>query len=704
MNKLSRFHKLMACVLLMVGPIAFADTLYLRDGEQAQGSLKAMTPDTVVFDGVEGEIRLEKSDVSRIQLQRVRQWDDVTQAEQISDADLKAVLANQPAADDFPADGFVTLLDRFTFDLTEPGVIKATQRTISKVLRQRGEEVATVNVLYFEDTAKAEIDFALTVTPDGRVLRLSDAAVKEESLFAGVPGYRRLSRLRFAAKEPRPGSVIDVQRTVTRTRVPVVEPFYVELMFREPAPIVRKEVMVIVPADAEETVAWQLDIPENGVFKTVTTLGEAGPVAATRRVEGENVVLTWTLTQPQPGISDAPLMPPVQTFVPKLTLGEAQSWETLAEAYAAKLADVAPVSEALKSKAVELAAQGGAGAIHDFVARNVRLAPVPIFAYSLVPRPGDETLRLGMGNELDKNFLYYQMLEAAGVPCSFALLRDRSEGPACLGVASLRGFSHGGVYLEKERTFSDASIDVLPFGVLPGLLQGGWALPVTADAEPVRIEEASLKDEPQTVEFDARLDTEGNLSMTVTLRACGNQAAPFRGLKTLSDQDVRVQLQQLVSDNHPGGILNSYTTTDLADLSVPPVITLECTVPGYGVTAGDDLMMFNVPLTGFSAEEVGRPDRELGLFWNNKMRQRIEGVIHLPAGFRVYSMPQKVAFKSSVADYKVRFKKAASKLEFRQTYDLKVSSAPASAYSDYKQSLELRADLARQRIILMRAQ
>ena len=65
--------------------------------------------------------------------------------------------------------------------------MKETVRHIALIPQQRGEDVATTNVWYFEATDAPRVDFALTVTPEGRVLHLSDAALKSESIYSRLP-------------------------------------------------------------------------------------------------------------------------------------------------------------------------------------------------------------------------------------------------------------------------------------------------------------------------------------------------------------------------------------------------------------------------------------------------------------------------------------------------------------------------------------
>ena len=177
---------------------ALTDTIYLREGEEEGGRLLAMTAGAVRFEGRHGVKILDKTDVVKIQLQRARQFDEVQTADQITDPDLKACIESQPSPADYPAAGSVTLLERQVYDLTEAGLVKDTVRRIVKVMQQRGEDVATTSMWYFEDTDTPHVDFALTVTPDGRVLHLSDAALKNESIYASLPDYRRLARFRFA--------------------------------------------------------------------------------------------------------------------------------------------------------------------------------------------------------------------------------------------------------------------------------------------------------------------------------------------------------------------------------------------------------------------------------------------------------------------------------------------------------------------------
>ncbi len=664
---------------------AGADTLYLRDGEQHPGRLEKMTEDTVWFESPEGVLEYPKSDVLKIQLQQARQYDEVETVDQITDPDLLACLESLPGREQFPAAGYVTLLHRQTIDLREEGVMKETVRHIALILQQRGEDVATANVWYFEDTDEPRVDFALTVTPEGNVLHLSDAALKSESIYSRLPEYQRLARLRFACKEPRPGCVIDVQYTVERKRGGPFEPVYATAVFREQEPIQRKEVIVLTPEGEAKRITSDLHAP-----------GE---------VQGESSEQdhTWKLARVQPGLPTEPFMPPLTHIGPTLTIAEAASWDELARAYDSALAELPPLSSALAARAKELAGAGGAAAVRHFVARNIRTAPVSHWHFRIVPHDPNATAQRGVANELDKNVLYWRMLEAAGIEASFALVRSREAGPWPAGTPSLRAFDRSAVYIPSIEAFTSAESDVLPFETLPGSLQGTCALgfPYGADT-PELTQRAKPENERDATRFEAVLNEDGSLALAVTFSATGNAQAGLRGLKDLDEQMLRNRLTQFAAFLHPSAVLEDYEVSDLADLAVPPELTLRCRIPEFAVKAGDDLMMFTLPAVSYSAHMVGRPSRGFPMFWDHASMETTEGTITLPGGYEVYSLPEAETFTSEVAEYRAQLSAKDGAVVFEDMYALKVAEAPASAYPGYKQCLERRAGLARQRIILSR--
>ena len=685
-----RSRVLASALVALICLAAAADTLYLRDGEQQAGQLVRMKKSKLWFEGREGVSVYDKAEVHKVQLQRARRFDEVDTVDKIADPDLLAAIDSQPSEQDFPAAGYVVLLERRTFDLSEEGTVLDTTRLIAKVLRQRGEDVATQSAWYYEDTDVPRVDYALTVTPDGRVLHLDDAALKNESIYASFPTYRRLARFRFACKEPRPGSILDVQYTVERKRGGPLEPFYTRELFRGEQPILRKEIIARVPAERR------------------LSAQEFGPkgITPTHALENGMNVLTCVLDTPQPGIVPEPFMPPTSTIAPSLTLGEGATWDALIAAYIDALEELPPLPDDLVAKAKQLAEDAGAnsavGAIHSFVARGIRTAPVSHLQYGLKPHAPGETAQRGLANELDKNVLYYRMLQAAGIDCAFSFVRGRNRGPLADKVPSLRAFDHSAVRLASG-IYSTTVSDALSWDALPVAMQGADALIIeTGGAGTTTTPRPVPAAELEGTEFEGTLSPDGRLVLAVTYSATGNAAQWFRQMKDMDDQQLRNQLQQIAGAIHPAAVLTDLEQTDLADLTKNPRLTLHCDIPAYATTAGDDLMLFTLPALFYDARAVGRPSREHPLHWSNVAMETASGVIQLPEGFTVYSLPDTVNFDSDTVSYQASLETADGALTFSDRYTLKAPEAPREAYGDFKTCVEQRARLPRQRIILAR--
>ena len=688
-----------------------ADTLYRRDGEQAQGRLKSMSPDQVVFSTHGADQTLPKKEVIRIQLQQPRRFDEIDRVDQITDPELKTCIANNPSEKTYPDDGSVILFQQRIFDLTTPGIVRETVRTISKVLRQRGEDTASITILYFEDTDQPAIDFALTATPDGRVLHLDDAALKNESLYARMADYRRLARLRFACKEPRPGSILDVQYTVARKRDPQLEPFYVEELFQGPSPILRKELLVRIPAAHEDELVVDTSNAQSGAWKAKRSLFKISSskpdaqryVEESRKLEGEVVCRSWHLKTPQPGIIEEPNMPPLRNFVPTITLARRSSPGEITQIFSGILEKLPPLPDPINQKAIALAQEGGARSIYNYVTRNIRSIPVPHTQFRMTPHPAADVIKRGIGNELDKNVVYFQMLEAANIPCTFTLIRDRRQGNPPKAIASIREYGRSAVYLPQDKKYVTTIGDVFSFDTIPADFQSAVALPIVSSNPIIRwIEEEKPEKEQVASAVEATLNKAGDLEMTITYTVTGNAEATFRALKDLDDEQFQIQMQQMAGMLHPSALLKSFKKTDLADLNLPPSLTLTCSIPGYATKAGEALMLFNLPGLEYNAGDVGRPDRTQPLFFAHVASEVCHIALHLPEGYGVYALPGNVKTKSPLATYQGRFKKTCNQIIFDDSYQLKTNHAEKEAYPAYKHCHEMRADVARQRIILMK--
>ncbi|MCK5379925.1 MAG: DUF3857 domain-containing protein, partial [Candidatus Latescibacteria bacterium] len=276
-------------VLIALGSLLYAretarntDVLYTKKGEEYVGRLLEISEDRVVFQHiVEGRMEFELSDVQRVELGKSRAGDAWRTVGDIKDETLLNALDSAPPESEVPHSGYLTLYQEATYKLHEDGSVRITKRKIQKVFKERGKRVANNALYYMSDNSAAQIDFGRTVTAEGAIIPISDAAIQEGSVFSQYPDYQNLNKKHSALKKVKEGSVIDYQTTVIVEQADFLHSFLVDVSFGDREPILRKTVKVIVPKGVE--CAYQM-----------LRLGTDGPYSVEETDDG-GLQYTWTL-------------------------------------------------------------------------------------------------------------------------------------------------------------------------------------------------------------------------------------------------------------------------------------------------------------------------------------------------------------------------------------------------------------------------
>ncbi len=145
-----------------------------------------------------------------------------------------------------------------------------------------------------------------------------------------------------------------------------------------------------------------------------------------------------------------PLQPPWETFAPTLWIAESSNkWSAVAGEYLGSIADRLVLDSALTNQVRELIAQAPTpeaktAAIAAFVQTNCTYKAIEFGRRARVPNSPAEIARNKYGDCKDHSVLLQQMLTAAGVPASLALVA--STGPVQPDLPSLDQFNHMIVY------------------------------------------------------------------------------------------------------------------------------------------------------------------------------------------------------------------------------------------------------------------
>ena len=685
------------------------DVLYTKKGEEYVGRLSTVSADSVVFEHVmEGGMAFALPDVQRVELGRSRPGDMWRTIEEIDDPVLLEALENAPSEEEFPNAGHVTIYRETAYRLNRGGSSDVTSRKIQKVFKERGKAVANNTLYYLSSNSRGRIDFGRTITAEGEVVPLSDAAIQDGSVFAAYPEYRDLNKKQSALKKVREGSIIDYQTTVHEEGTSTLWPFLAtsSLGDREPA---RKIVLsVTVPEEVDCT--YQMLRFESDWPSSLEQLGDGF------------VRYTW-IQEDTEELEPENFMPTTNDLWPRVAIAPKTTWDDLGREYASVVASVSPGEEIVRTVAELIEGRSSrwekAEAIYTFMIKEIRTIPVPYSLYSRVPQDINEVFARKYGNDLDKTVLFLAMLRQAEIPANLCLIVPQSHGALMDQVPSLGHFSDCLVRIEgrsgilrrilrrgtpeSECIYTSVLDEKMPFGDLDAGYQHVQGLRIDRkDSRLIRTPLLPADREAALNRADVEIAEDGTFTVEESTRYTGGTAASIRGFKVLREEEVTKRIQAMVAGIHPNAEMITYEMSDLEDLDVPVELTVTYRITDYPLRAGEKLMAFHLPNLEYSAQDVGKQTRVHPLDWSSRTRTTNRYTLRLPEGFTVYHLPDDVSYDIPLLSYTAGFETKDGTIVFTDEYLRRHIEAPAEIYPEFKKGIETRAKLSKEWIVLER--
>ena len=671
------------------------DVLYMRKGEEYVGRLVEITEDKVMFDlAEEGRKTFELSEVQRVELGKSRPGSNWRTVEDIDDPLLLQIIDMSASADSvYAGAGYVTLYQEHAYTLCEDGSVENTERTIQKVFLERGKRVANGARYYLSESSQATIDFGRTVTAEGEVVPVSDAAIQDGSVYSNYPDYQNLHKKNWALKKVKEGAIVDYQTRVSKERTGPLMPFCVDVSFGDNEPVIKEILKVTVPKKAACT------------FDTLRF--EKGRYAVEEQADA--MVYTWTVEN-NPELIVENSMPVGGDLWPRVAFAPKASWKELGKAYAAVLNKHLKRNKALK-KQVKALIKGKkrkadkARALYEYMVKEIRTIPVPYHLYSLEPKDITQTYQKRYGNNLDKSLLFLGMLQQARIPARLCLIVPQNGGALMDKVPSLKHFTDClvRVELKDEAVYASVLDEKVPFGALNGQVQNVKGLLIDRKrAKLITTPLLTAQQEAEQRTITVTISEDGTFSVYEEGEYTGQSAADLRGVKVMKEEELKKAFQRSVSSIHPNAEMVRYTISDLNDLGTPVKYTLDYRIKDYALRAGETLIAFQIPDLDYTASSVGKATRVHPLDWATRTLERNSYTFETPEGFKVYHLPAPIRYNMPFMTYNAEFEQQDGRIIFSDAFQRMVIQAPASAYPQYKQGIETRARVAKEWIVLER--
>jgi len=508
---------------------------------------------------------------------------------------------------DQPDDPFIFLLDDGVVRVEADGRITRTYRQVVQILNQDAvEDWAEQSFSYDASRESLRVNWVRVVKPDGTVI--SDGPSHEQESLAPValtaPVYSNSKVVRITLGGVAPGTIVDYSYTVVRFQPPMPGDFYSSWSVHNSRRTRRSRFILDMPAGLAPRIQER-----NLHFRPTIT------------VAGGRKISVWA-TQEVPRVEREPYAGEPDTVYAGIDVAGAVSWSDIARWYAGLARDRTVVTPALAAKLGQVVAGAATlndsiKAVHRWVAQDIRYVSLSLGLGGYQPRVPAAVYETAYGDCKDKATLFIAALARLGVTAYPVLLS--SDGNADSTLPSVGQFDHMIAAIArrgaKSYQYADLTADLVPFGLLPSVEQGSFALVVHPDGrgEPVTLPEDSLGTNRSLATLTGTLDTAGIFEGSLEEVMAGDRQYSMRdNFSAPIDSTRRGRIaRKIASSLFPGGTGDSLHVFDGRDLQALPRLTVSIH-NGRAATAAGPTEILTLPMRTYDLHSVSEDLRSRG--------------------------------------------------------------------------------------------
>ena len=627
-------------------PHTFNDMVYLKNGEEYHCEVIGTKDTFLIFITEKGETSMPLSKILSVDLARKRQGYNWKSVSDITDKTLLEAL-KFPLAD-FKGMGYVNIYVEKKLKINRDSTYVYTERYIRGITDERGRSAGNISKLYRWKNEKLQIDFARTVTGDGKVINLREIAIEDASIYSRYPEHENMHERKFAMPEVKPGNILDWEISI-RGKITKENPFVMDEYIGDNGPTADAYFIVEFPSDFD--VAYSV-------------YGMTEPEV---KKQGKNTTYVWHVKRIPPLLREIMSPPPVYLF-PRVVAGLKSSWNDIVEEYKEFLSVKGTLSP---------------DSAYKLVLKTIKYIDVPSSGSCIFPRKAEEILKTKTGNSLEKAYLLYTLINKDKHHVELVLVRSKERGMVSVSTPSLLQFD--GALVRCDSVWYDPSYEIIPPGYIRPEYQGVYALSLSSGAI-LKIPLLEPEKESETIRRSVKLYKNGDALIKDRWIYRGKKLLSIRAWKYLQEEERRKQIEGMIGNQFPNAELKRFSIEHLNDLCDSIVINTEYTVDKLGTVEGKFLLL-KTPGILYSAYYVGMPERNYPIYLKTSGLSRTEIEILPPKGYRIHAYPENIKYDSPVSSFYSTYDRIKRKLIYTDEYVEKTDFVPSSRYQEYRECI-----------------
>jgi len=642
------------------------DILYLKNGEEVVGTVLKYERENISVKRGRSIKKISRDSVASIEFSQFREGDDWKTIRDIKDKTLLSMLKIDVSK--YKNAGYVNLFISKNITFKKDGSYNIKIRKIRKILAERGRSAANNCIYYLSSNEDAHLDFARTVKSNGKIVHIMGNATENASVYPHCPDYDRLKSIKFAIPEAGIGNILDYQITIIGKST-LENPFLLDDILGDKEPTVYQKIELISPQHIK------------------FYFGSAAP--DTNWTENGKQHHKWELENDN-GIVQEIKMPPLYDIRKRAFASTILDVNNLINLFKIRFQNYKPTADSIiggERDTIDI--------LYNFVRENIKYVPVSPQEFSFRPYLPQRVIKRGYGNNLDKAFLFYTLLQAENIHAKGVLVRGKERGKTFLDYPVFGQFD--GMIVALRGKWYEPGLNIREPGVISGEYQGTTGMDLSG--KKINVPFPKIEDIETSLKRKIVILKNGDAVVNEKIQLKGLGGEKLRIWKELLPEQIKINVEGYINNIHSNAVLNDYYLSNLNDMNESPTLSINYKIKNFSPPYGK-FMIFHLPGLTYNTEVVSSKKRKFPIFYLTPKYDDKNIELIIPKGYRVRYVMKGVNLPIQGFDFRVKIQHRGRKIFFKAKTIRKKTIILQEEYPEYKKVIEKAASLNEKWIVL----
>jgi len=579
-------------------------------------------------------------------------------------------------------------------EIKEDNTSISSVHVIKKVLKEKGRSLAEVVIGYDSTDERIELEYARTITPQGKAVYVGKENIRDVSKYLNYPLYSNARAFIISMPAVEIGAIIEYKIKIYSSRLINEDDFTYIYRLRERYPIGRASFKLTVPQGRS---------PHLKLFHK----DEVGAHQLLPREEliGDKNNYLWEFKEIEPIIPEEK-MPPLPLINPAVIISSFDSWQEVYSWWYELFKDKIVLSDEIKKFVDELTKDTAddlekARKIYEFCAKEIRYVAVEYGESGYEPHAAKDIFWNRYGDCKDMATLLVGMLRYAGLDAYPVLITTREVYPIAFDFASVN-FNHAiaALFYKGEFIFMDATSSTTSFGDLPLSDQERDVLVFLKDGYKL-VKIPLLRDNEVIYQTDIEIDKNEDAHITREVTTTGYFAAQQRYyFKHTHPDELEENIQSRMAEISPFSELIDYAIENADEFDKLPVLRYTFKAKKFLSPAHNLRIVPSVEDITIDTAYAGKKERKFAIDFGGISKRVSQVKIKLAPNLKLEYAPANRKIRTKWFDFELNLSSKKNIIDFKQEFKIKERFVQQNEYESFKKKLEEVLFYLKEKIIL----